>query len=51
MIRMIFITVVLGITGKENKKFSLQIPKKDLVGRMAIYRVKDKEWDYSIAWT
>lgn len=43
MIRVIFMTVVLGITGKENKKFSLQIPKKDLVGRMAIYRVKDKE--------
>ena len=49
MIRVIFITLVLSITGKEIKKFSLQIPKKDLVGRMAIYRVKDKEWDYSIA--
>ena len=43
MIRMIFMIIVLSITGKENKKFSLQIPKKDLVGRMAIYRVKDKE--------
>ena len=38
-----FATVVLSITGKTNKKFSLQIPKKDLVGRIAIYRVKDKE--------
>ena len=29
--------------GSEKKKFSLQTPKKDLVGRAVIYRVKDKE--------
>lgn len=29
--------------GQERKRFSLQIPKKDLVGRAVIYHVKGKE--------
>ncbi|KAK8810157.1 hypothetical protein WA538_003706, partial [Blastocystis sp. DL] len=36
---------VLGqrTTGSERKRFSMQTPKKDLVGRAAIYHVKDKD--------
>ena len=30
------------VIGKDEKKFNLNLPKKDLVGRAAIYYIKDK---------
>ena len=30
------------VIGKDEKKFNLNLPKKDLVGRAAIYYTKDK---------
>ncbi|KNB44132.1 solute carrier family protein [Blastocystis sp. subtype 4] len=42
-----YVIAVLGKSyyaiGQERKRFSLQIPKKDLVGRAVIYHVKGKE--------
>ena len=30
--------------GKDNKKFNLNLPKKDLVGRAVVYCIKEKKW-------
>ncbi|KAK8804699.1 hypothetical protein WA171_006667 [Blastocystis sp. BT1] len=46
-----YVIAVLGqyAIGQERKRFSLQIPKKDLVGRAVIYHVKGKDEQCTIS--